>query len=480
TNTRPEIGLMASLWEADSLQVSPLADAQYPQFGSSLWQYIFPHSSISADGDIHIDMAIDSSGTGRNGNNTGNSPIISEVVNATTAQLSHLLSISGHQVKMAGIFRWYTEHASERHFELHPVTGAYRWNGSAFVLDTDYHSNIKFVADGTTHASSTLISLLNGSETMSATVQADNVNVVLVYPSPSVNYVQYDGIALSTLLNDGISFYFLFRPNLVPSATVRCRVVTNTPAATAAGGLTVNLPITVNALTRTDMLIVSNQVAALSANQTATFTRPVEFITLSISGVNAGPYLSITPSTRFTTSGNPGGPFVPGSQIYSLTNVGSDSLNWTATCPSNWVTLSATSGTLDAGTGTNVTVSINANANSLPASNYSAPVAFTNADNAAGNDTRTVNLVIGTPNAAFGFFDDFSGFNSGNLVDQSKWTQLGAVSSLPLQVSGGQVIIPFAQSADNQDAYKNFDATNITVFYGMTLTVTNAPASSTA
>ena len=479
TNTRPEIALMAALWETDSLQISPLANAQYPQFGSSLWQYIFPHSNISADGDIHIDTAIDSFGTGKAGSNAGESPIISEVVNATTAQLSHLQSISGHRVKIAGIFRMYTEHASERHFELHPVTGAFDWNGNAFILDTDYRLNIQTVADGTTHANSTLISLLNGSETMSATVQADTVNVVFVYPSPSVNYVQYAGIALSTLLNDGISYYFLFRPNLVPSATVRCRVVTNTPAATAAGGLTVNLPITVNALTRTDMLIVSNQVAALSANQTATFTRPVEFITLSISGVNAGPYLSITPSTRFTTSGNPGGPFVPGSQIYSLTNVGSDSLNWTATCPSNWVTLSATSGTLDAGTGTNVTVSINANANSLPASNYSAPVAFTNADNAAGNDTRTVNLVIGTPNAAFGFFDDFSGFNSGNLVDQSKWNQLGAVSSLPLQVSGGQVIIPFAQSADNQDAYKNFDATNITVFYGMTLTVTNAPASST-
>ena len=478
TNTRSEIALMASLWESDSLQISPLADAQYPQYGSSLWQYIFPHTSISSDGDIHIDMATDSSGTGKAGNNTGESPIISEVVNATTAQLSHLQSISGHQVKMTGIFRWYTEHASERHFELHPVTGAFAWNGSSFVLDTDYHPNITSVADGTTHANSTLISVLNGSETMSAAVQPDNVNVVLTYPSPSVNYVQYDGIALSTLLNDGISYYFLFRPSLVPSATVRCRVVTNTPAANAAAGLTVNLPVTVNALTRTDMLTVSNQVAALSANQSATFARPVELITLGISGVNAGPYLAITPSTGFFSSGNPGGPFAPVGQTYLLTNVGSDTLNWTATCPSNWVTLSATSGTLGAGAGTNVTVSINANANTLAAGNYSAPVAFTNNNNDAGDDTRTVNLSIGTPNAAFGFFDNFSTFAPGNLVGQGKWTQLGASSSLPLQISGGQVIIPFAQSADNQDAYKNFDATNITVFYGFTLTVSNAPISS--
>jgi PKD repeat protein len=477
TNSRAEIAFMASLWESDSLQISSLADAQYPQYSSSLWQYIFPHTSLAADGDIHIDTAIDSSGTGATGNNAGESPIISEVVNATTAQLSHLQSISGHQVKMAGIFRWYTEHASERHFELHPNTAAYAWNGSAWVLDTDYHPNIKSVADGTTHANSTLISLLNGSETVSATVQADNVNVVFTYPSPSVNYVQYDGIALSTLLNDGISDYFLFSPNLVPTATVRCRVVTNTPAATAASGLTVNLPVTVNALTRTDMLVVSNQIAALSANQSATFTRPIEFITLSLTGVSGGPYLSITPSTGFTTSGSPGGPFAPVNQIYSFTNVGSGTLNWTVACPSNWVTLSATSGALDSGTGTNITVSINANANSLAAGNYSAPVGFTNSNNGAGNDTRTVNLFIGTPNASFGFFDDFSTFASGNLVGQSQWTQLGAVSTLPLQISGGQVIIPFAQSVDNQDAYKNFTATNITVFCGMTLTITNAPAS---
>src|SRR5947207_15755863 len=46
TNTRPEVAQMAALWEADSIQISPLADAQYPQFGSSLWQFIFPHSKI--------------------------------------------------------------------------------------------------------------------------------------------------------------------------------------------------------------------------------------------------------------------------------------------------------------------------------------------------------------------------------------------------------------------------------------------------
>src|SRR5207249_7841118 len=128
------------------------------------------------------------------------------------------------------------------------------------------------------------------------------------YPSPSVNYVQYDGVALSGLLSDSVSFYFWFRPNLVPSATVRCRVLTNTPAATSATGLSSNLAITVNALTRTDMLVISNQIASLVANQSSTLPRPVELITLALTGPSAAPYLTVSPSSTFSSSGGAGGP----------------------------------------------------------------------------------------------------------------------------------------------------------------------------
>src|SRR5712671_1877192 len=73
TNTFPEIAQMAGLWEADSIQISPLANAQYPVYTTN-WEYIVPHTSASGDGDLHIDMAVDASGTGANGNNFGNSP----------------------------------------------------------------------------------------------------------------------------------------------------------------------------------------------------------------------------------------------------------------------------------------------------------------------------------------------------------------------------------------------------------------------
>src|SRR5437016_8039235 len=88
TNTRPEIAQMAGLWEVDSVQISPLANAQYPTF-TATWEYIVPHTSFSADGDIHNNMAVDSSGAGSTGNNGGTaSPIVAEIINATQAQLT--------------------------------------------------------------------------------------------------------------------------------------------------------------------------------------------------------------------------------------------------------------------------------------------------------------------------------------------------------------------------------------------------------
>ena len=49
---------MARLWETDTVAISPLANAQYPQFSGD-WQFVFPHTNISDDGDIHIELRLD-------------------------------------------------------------------------------------------------------------------------------------------------------------------------------------------------------------------------------------------------------------------------------------------------------------------------------------------------------------------------------------------------------------------------------------
>jgi hypothetical protein len=197
-------------------------------------------------------------------------------------------------------------------------------------------------------------------------------------------------------------------------------------------------------------------------------------VSLTVNSTTA--QLSVTPAAGFSASGPPGGTFNPGSQAYTLSNTGGAALGWTASNTANWLTLSAASGTLAPGSSTNVIASINANANSLSAGSYSDTVSFANTTNGAGNTTRSVNLSVSV--STFGFYDDFSTFAAGNLVGQQNWLQESNPSTLPLQVSGGQVVIPAGQTVDNQDATKNFTLTNSTVFYGMTLTVSNAVTSS--
>ena len=281
TFTRDEVSTMANLWETDSISISPLANSQYPSIAGT-WDFIEPHTSISSDGDVHTDMATNSSGAGSTGNNAGESPIISEVINATQTQLSHLDSLSGQQTYFRGIFRFYTEHAAERHFELHPVTELQKWNGSAFVLDTDFRSNVMADPNGTTHSSSTLTAVLDGSSTVTATVESDNNKIDFTFPSPNVNYTQYQGVTTSALQSDALSQYFFFKPNLVPSANVRCRLVANTATAAAAAGLVTNQTITINALTRTDMTAIATQVATMNAGDSKTFGEPIELIVLGL------------------------------------------------------------------------------------------------------------------------------------------------------------------------------------------------------
>ena len=293
TNTRAEVSFMASLWEANTIQISSLANTQYPSIGggTSNWQFIFGSFTVG-DGDIHVPMAIDSSGTGSSGNNTGFAPINGEVINWSGAQFSNLTN--GTRAVPRGIFRWYSEHLTsgvgERHFEIHPMTELLKWNGSAFVATDDYRPNIKFDDGNTTQSTQHMITTFDGSDIMTAAVMvADSTKIVFTYPSPRFNYCIYDGVTLSGLTNDSVSQFFWLKPSLVPTAVVRCRIITNTVAATVAAGLVSNQVVSVNALTRCDLLVVSNKIAALTAGQTGTFTWPVELITLNFTNVGALP-----------------------------------------------------------------------------------------------------------------------------------------------------------------------------------------------
>jgi hypothetical protein len=160
---------------------------------------------------------------------------------------------------------------------------------------------------------------------------------------------------------------------------------------TLAAGASTNITVSVNAN--------ANGLAVNTYSDTVGFTNTsngagntARAVSLTVNPTPA--QLAVGPSSEFTSSGYVGGPFSPSSQTYGLTNVGGATLSWTASITANWLTLSATSGTLAAGASTNVIVSINANANGLAVNTYADTVSFTNASNGVGNMTEPVSLTV--------------------------------------------------------------------------------------
>lgn len=105
--------------------------------------------------------------------------------------------------------------------------------------------------------------------------------------------------------------------------------------------------------------------------------------------------LSVSPGMGFVTFGAAGGPFMPASLTFSLTNSSASSLSWSLINTSQWLTASASAGTLTSGApATNVSISLNAAANNLPLGLYNSSVLFSNQTTHAVR-TRQFTLSLG-------------------------------------------------------------------------------------
>lgn len=135
-------------------------------------------------------------------------------------------------------------------------------------------------------------------------------------------------------------------------------------------------------------------------------------------------HLVVTPPLGFTSFGPGVGPFTMSSQTYTLTNMGSVPLNWSLVNTSSWLTVSSTSGNLNAGASATVTISLNPAANNFLIGNFS------------GNVT-IANQTDGTfQNRQFDLYAGNGGFETGDLTD---WTLVGSTD------------LVFALAADDVD-----------------------------
>ncbi len=155
--------------------------------------------------------------------------------------------------------------------------------------------------------------------------------------------------------------------------------------------------------------------------------------------VNKGedqPELIVSPSDNLVASGYEGGGFSPLTKTYEISNTGKGTLNWTANCPSNWISLSKTSGTAP----DSVTVSINDNANYFPGSvagtHYDTTI---NIGSNGGTTTRQVDLTV--------FNLDGEGEAEGQIEDEGAFEGGGGIEG---QIEGeGESALTWTRSLSN-------------------------------
>jgi hypothetical protein len=121
--------------------------------------------------------------------------------------------------------------------------------------------------------------------------------------------------------------------------------------------------------------------------------------------------LLVTPGTGFIASGLAGGPFSANNTIFSLTNTGASSLNWSVANDALWLTVTPTSGTLvPGGPAAAVTASLNSMSSNLWPGLYSAHLSFTNLNTGIAQN-RTVRLLVSAPAAPSAYASNLLALN---------------------------------------------------------------------
>ncbi|HVM47905.1 MAG TPA: protease pro-enzyme activation domain-containing protein, partial [Candidatus Acidoferrum sp.] len=134
-------------------------------------------------------------------------------------------------------------------------------------------------------------------------------------------------------------------------------------------------------------------------------------------------------------SGNVGGPFSPSPGWLTLTNTGTNALDWTLANTSAWYNVSPTSGTLvPGGPAIPVSVSPSAATTTLPAGVYPATLMLTNLSSGVGQ-TATLALSVAAPSMKDDFDPD---------LDLTQWSSFGGMPGSTVLATnyGGSVSAP--------------------------------------
>ena len=116
-------------------------------------------------------------------------------------------------------------------------------------------------------------------------------------------------------------------------------------------------------------------------------------VTLDLLDPSSG-VLSVTPTDPILFQGGAGGPFSPPAHVLTVTNVGSEPLDWTWTSGATWLTATPTGGTLLPAGQVQVTVSLASAATDLGSGTHAASLHFVNGSGGQGDTQVAVSLVV--------------------------------------------------------------------------------------
>jgi PKD repeat protein len=239
----------------------------------------------------------------------------------------------------------------------------------------------------------------------------------------------------------------------------------------------------------TCQMVVNSGANSLTANQSGQFTFTTGFgagnQSVNIGYVLNVNSLAVTPSSNCVAVGEPCGPFTfspVNSNIYTLTNLTGLALQWGASISNNspWVSLSSTGSLLAPFSSIAVTALVTAAANTYVIGTYHEIILLSNVSENTELDHDYFSLQVG-----YGFFDDFSTYAPGNVVDQGNWTASPADTNSPVQIAPFQgsgplqyVVAGQTPGMMAQQPRKNFTGqiiTNTAAYgiLGMLITVTN-------
>lgn len=281
----------------------------------------------------------------------------------------------------SGTLKW-TAGADQNWVTVSPTNGQ-TTVGNPTTVTVSFNGNANSLAIGS-HSSTVTFGGNGGSTTR-------QVQLTVSSPPPALSVSPLTGLTSSG--PQGGSFSPASKPYTISntgggtlnwSASANSNWVTVLPGSGQnSGTVTVSINNNANSLSAQGYSWTYQSLVTFSANVGYYVTNIILPVNLT---VNTSPQLSVSPSGYLTASGDHGGPFTP-SQQYSLSNVGTGTLNWTAGADANWVTVSSSSGQNSG----NVTVSINSNANSLQTGTHSSTVTF---GGNGGNITRQVQLTV--------------------------------------------------------------------------------------